>query len=102
MIPKLCPAKLFAFYIVVKNSMASVWLLILPKSIGMDTLNTNGFSRMTLETETTRFWPEHFQTCFKGIFYWNGVEQREEFADERHRCAGELLRYMVIWLQHTT
>ncbi|KAH0977183.1 hypothetical protein GBA52_026902 [Prunus armeniaca] len=28
--------------------MASVWLLILPKSIGMYTLNSNGSSRMTL------------------------------------------------------
>ncbi|CAN6709854.1 unnamed protein product [Malus baccata var. baccata] len=50
----------------------------------------------SLETETTLFWPKHFEMSFKGMCYWLGIEQDKELfpfdaVESRFHANGTLI-----------
>ncbi|KAM1505682.1 hypothetical protein COP2_001716 [Malus domestica] len=50
----------------------------------------------SLETETTLFWPKHFEMSFKGMCYWLGIEQDKELfpfdaVEHRFHANGTLI-----------
>lgn len=74
-------------------------LVIYPPRAEVYSLATDSWTAIKidyLETETTSFWPDLFQMCFKGIFYWLGHEQNKEFVTYFDRLDEENIRELII------
>lgn len=74
-------------------------LVIYPPRAEVYSLATDSWTAIEidyLETETTSFWPDLFQMCFKRIFYWLGHEQNNEFVTYFDRLDEENIRELII------
>ncbi|XP_062006362.1 putative F-box protein At3g24700 [Rosa rugosa] len=74
-------------------------LVIYPPRAEVYTLGTDSWRQIKidyLETETTSFWPDIYQMCYKGVFYWLGHEQDKEYLCYYDRLSSPSIRDVIL------